>query len=329
MNNPHPHQISLQQHYHQQKRSYQYLLSQPKKRDKHQALPLILFLHGRGEIGDDIHLLLDFGPNSYLKQHQLDAICVSPQVPKGRNGWAIAELISLLDELEQQHHIDRSRVYLTGLSMGGFGALNLALAQPQRFAALAVLAAGDPNRLAPWSMNMPARPVCAELYQRLAQLPIWLAHGLKDETIPADFSQELVDKLSQLERTASLQFTQYPQHGHNIWDELYNRPSFWQWLLEQENLHPNQTATVSGKFDALLGDYGNHQDYVSITQEPQGLSLVCKDLQDKTLQFSLHPVADKLFFCEIGCVRFIQQAEAPIQLALTRLTLLDKLPSSD
>lgn len=325
MNTALSHSISVQQHHHQQHPSYRYLLSQPQSLDNKQAYPLVLFLHGRGEIGGDIKHLLEFGPNAYLQQAHLDAICVSPHIPEGRSAWAINELISLLDELEQQFNIDPQRIYLSGLSMGGFGVINLALAQPQRFAALSVLAAGDPNRLAPWSLKLPARPICDELYLRLNDLPIHLAHGLKDEVIPAEFSVELADKLSLLPRQAPLHTSWYPQHAHNIWDDLYASPSFWSWLLEQTN--PQAQRPVQPTLDPKLfiGDYGNQQDYVSIELHPQqGLRLLCKDLQDNELSFQLYPVAEDLLFCEIGCLRLIQQAQGPTQLALTRLTLLDK-----
>ncbi|MEE1675272.1 alpha/beta hydrolase-fold protein [Agarivorans aestuarii] len=328
MNTAHSHSISVQQHTHQNKPSYQYLLSQPNTLESAKRYPLVLFLHGRGEIGGEIETLLNFGPNSYLKQHHLDAICITPHVPEGRDGWAIAELISLLDQLEQQFPIDKQRIYLTGLSMGGFGVTNLALAQPQRFAALSVLAAGDPNRLAPWSLNLPARPVCEELYQRLNQLPIWLTHGLKDSVIPAEFSVELAGKLGQMERQAPLQSTWYPQHEHNIWDDFYATSSFWIWLFEQTNPSPKSERQSLQDLSHLAGDYGNQHDYVSISYcEKQGLKLLCKDLQDNELSFSLYPVAKDLLFCEIGCLRFIGPA-SQTQLALTRLTLLDKLALS-
>ncbi|GDY26881.1 hypothetical protein AHAT_27710 [Agarivorans sp. Toyoura001] len=325
MNSAHSHTLSVQQHTHQQRPSYQYLVSQPSQLDSNTAYPLVLFLHGRGEIGQDIQHLLEFGPNAYLQQHHLNAICITPHVPEGREGWAIAELISLLDEIEQQFNIDKSRIYLSGLSMGGFGAMNLALAQPRRFAALSVLAAGDPNHLAPWSLKTPPRPVCEELYQRLSHLPIWLAHGLKDEVIPAEFSLELAEKLAHMPRQAMLQTTWYPQHPHNIWQDLYNSPSFWTWMFEQHNSDYHLPTNQQLDLSALAGDYGNQQDYVTIANcEAQGLRLLCKDLQDNELSFNLYPVASDLAFCEIGCLRFIKQQQGPTQLALTRLTLLDK-----
>ncbi|MGY5450646.1 carboxylesterase family protein [Agarivorans sp. MS3-6] len=325
MNSAHSHTLSVQQHTHLQRPSYQYLVSQPRQIKPEQAYPLVLFLHGRGEIGQDIQQLVDFGPNAYLKQRHLDAICVSPHIPEGREGWAIAELISLLDQLEQQFNIDKSRIYLSGLSMGGFGVTNLALAQPNRFAALSILAAGDPNRLAPWSLNLPPRPVCEELYQRLDHLPIWLAHGLKDEVIPAEFSLELAAKLTNMDRQACLQSTWYPQHQHNIWDDLYSSDSFWQWLFEQRNAQASSHPLAEQDFSSLVGDYGNHQDYVTIVCETEGVRLLCKDLQDNELSFMLHPVAKDMLFCEIGCLRFLKQTNGPTQLALTRLTLLDKM----
>jgi len=319
------HSISVQHHHHQQYPSYHYLVSQPQSLEANRAYPLVLFLHGRGEIGGDIKQLLDFGPNAYLQKSHLDAICISPHIPEGRSAWAVHELISLLDEIEQQFNIDPQRIYLTGLSMGGFGVANLALAQPQRFAALSVLAAGDPNRLAPWSLKLPARPICDELYQRLNALPIHLAHGLKDEVIPAEFSIELADKLSLLPRQAPLHSTWYPQHAHNIWDDVYASQSFWCWLLEQANSQAQRPAASQLDPKLFIGDYGNQQDYVSIEQHPQqGLRLLCKDLQDKELSFQLYPVAEDLLFCEIGCLRLIHQPQGPTQLALTRLTLLDK-----
>lgn len=317
-------QLHSSQHLHLGAQSYRYLLSEPLGYQPADGWPMVVFLHGRGEIGGDISHLEDFGPLRYQQRHQLAAFTLTPHVPEGRMGWELDELESLLDKLMARHPINPKRVYLTGLSMGGFGALNWALRSPQRFAALAPIAGGDPNLLAPWSMQLDARPICATLYKRLNQLPIYLAHGLLDDVVPAKFSQELFDTLGQLPREATLNYIQYPLIAHPSWEPVYDSPAFWAWLLEQQQSSVADSEPVVAEMHEYQGRYGSEDDFVTIHQGGR-LELHCQDQEGQMMELPLAAMGEDMFSCSIGVLRFIREQGELKQLVLARLALLDKL----
>ena len=116
-----------------------YLISTPKGYDqeKSKRYPLLLFLHGSGERGSNLEKVKVHGPPKLVAEGKdLPFIIVAPQCPD-RRSWDSDELIGLLNDIEKKYRVDRSREYLTGISMGGYGTWALALAQPNRFAAIA------------------------------------------------------------------------------------------------------------------------------------------------------------------------------------------------
>jgi len=179
--------------------------------------PLVLFLHGAGERGDDLELVKKHGPPKLIAQgREFPAIIVSPQCPK--EAWwpdHVAALEALLDEIVARYRVDEDRIYVTGLSMGGFGTWALAFDQPQRFAALGVICGrGDPAKAA-----------------LLEHVPIWVFHGAKDQTVPLKDSQDMVEALQAA--GGSPKFTVYPDAGHDSWTRTYEGPAFWEWLFAQ------------------------------------------------------------------------------------------------
>jgi len=179
--------------------------------------PLVLFLHGAGERGDDLELVKKHGPPKLIAQgREFPAIIVSPQCPKD-TWWTdhVAALEALLDEIVARYRVDEDRIYVTGLSMGGFGTWALAFDQPQRFAALGVICGrGDPAKAA-----------------LLKHVPIWVFHGAKDQTVPLKDSQDMVEALQAA--GGSPKFTVYPDAGHDSWTRTYEGPAFWEWLFAQ------------------------------------------------------------------------------------------------
>ena len=193
-----------------------YLLFLPagyEKSDK--AWPLILFLHGAGESGDDLQKVKVHGPPKIVeKKPDFPFILVSPQSP-GR-GWDAATLKALLDDVIARHRVDRDRIYLTGLSMGGFGSWSLAAAYPDLFAAVVPICGGG-------------NPADAG---RLKGLPIWVFHGAKDPVVPIARSVAMVKALK--DAGSEVKFTVYPEAGHDSWTETYDNPELYKWLLEQK-----------------------------------------------------------------------------------------------
>ena len=140
---------------------------------------------------------------------------VSPQCPGGVS-WEPIFLNALLDDVISKHKIDKDRIYVTGLSMGGFGTWALAAASPDRFAAIAPICGGGETR---WA-------------RRIAHLPTWVFHGAKDKAVPVELSQEMVDAMKA--KGGEPKLTIYPDAEHDSWTDTYNNPEFYEWLLAQK-----------------------------------------------------------------------------------------------
>jgi predicted peptidase len=197
-----------------------YLLYLPKDyQDSDKPFPLVLFLHGIGERGTDIEKVKTHGlPKLIDEGKEFPFIVLSPQCPDNVF-WNTNVLSALIDEIESHYRVDKSRIYVTGLSMGGNGTWSLALAEPNRFAAIAPVCG--------WS-----HPV---EFCKLAHMPIWIFHGAKDNVVPLNFSEQIVQQ-SKACGGANVKFTIYPEANHDAWTETYNNEELYKWFLEQ-NLH--------------------------------------------------------------------------------------------
>lgn len=194
-----------------------YLLYLPKTfSTEKKEWPLIFFLHGSGERGSDpqkltVHSL----PKILNAKENFPFIVVSPQCPDGKR-WDVEVLNALLDTIIEKLPIDKNRVYLTGLSMGGFGTWRFAIAHPDRFAAIA--------------------PVCGwaifEDLDKLKAKPIWVFHGAKDNVVPPSESEKMVDRLRTTFGNTEVKFTLYPEANHNAWDATYANPELYEWFLQ-------------------------------------------------------------------------------------------------
>ncbi len=195
-----------------------YLLHLPKTygADKEKKWPVIVFLHGSGERGSNLELVKVHGPPKLVeKDPEFPFIVVSPQCPEGTR-WNPMLLGAMLDSVISKHAVDQDRIYLTGLSMGGFGTWDWAAAEPRRFAALVpICGRGDPR-----------------IAERLKNIPVWVFHGAKDTAVPLSGSEEIVKALEKAGGKPKL--TVYPDAGHDSWTETYNNPELYKWLLEQQ-----------------------------------------------------------------------------------------------
>lgn len=192
-----------------------FLLHLPDDYDPDGAYPLLLFLHGAGERGDDLEKVALHGPPRLLRERSMEFpfIVVAPQVPEDRI-WSIAYLDALLEHLVERHAVDEERIYVTGLSMGGYGTWHLAFEFPHRFAAIAPISGGGTITGA-----------CT-----LRHLPVWAFHGALDEIVPPSRSQELVDRLRDC--GGHVRFTLYTDAGHDAWTRTYENPELYRWLLQ-------------------------------------------------------------------------------------------------
>ena len=192
-----------------------YLLYLPKDYDVDQARrwPLVLFLHGAGERGDDLRMVAQHGIARVVEERDdLPFIAVSPQCPPEER-WDPTLLGALLDEIERDYRVDLTRIYVTGLSMGGAGTWALAIASPDRFAAIVpICGRGDPSRVSV-----------------IKHLPVWVFHGAKDDVVPLQRSEEMVEALRAC--GGNVRFTVYPDAWHDSWTETYANPELYTWLL--------------------------------------------------------------------------------------------------
>ena len=177
------------------------------------GFPLLLFLHGMGERGNDLSLVQKHGPPLLIENGaEFPFIVAAPQCPAG-GVWQIETLMALLDKLKEQHNIDPRRVYITGLSMGGSGTWALANAYPDQFAAIA--------------------PICGPFTTidpiNFKNIPTWCFHGAMDEGVPVSDSLRMVRWVRK--NGAYVRFTVYPDAGHDSWTEAYQGTELYDWLL--------------------------------------------------------------------------------------------------
>ena len=176
--------------------------------------PLMLFLHGAGERGKDLQRVKTHGPPKIVDaKPDFPFILVSPQCPEN-TWWSAETLTALLDEIIRTYAVDEDRVYLTGLSMGGFGTWVLASEHPERFAAIAPICGGGLR-------------IFAFL---LKDVPVWAFHGAKDDVVPLDESERMVKAVKKHGGEGKL--TVYPKAGHDSWTKTYANPALYRWFLK-------------------------------------------------------------------------------------------------
>lgn len=203
----------------------QYLYHLPKEYQSggEKRWPLMLFLHGAGERGTDVQRVAIHGPMRLVKQGtNFPFIVVAPLCPTGER-WQNDSLLRLLDAVTAKFAVDMNRVYLTGLSMGGYGTWNLGVTYPERFAAIAPICGGGLVLDVLLSgYGKPSNPLQA--------LPVWAFHGAKDNVVPLEESERMV---SAMKRTGAknVKLTVYPEADHNSWTVTYDNPEFYQWML--------------------------------------------------------------------------------------------------
>lgn len=203
---------------------YKYVTALPKDfgKDAAKKWPLVVFLHGAGERGADLKLLEKHGPPKLLMAGQeLPAIVVAPQVPSGEV-WNPHGVKALVDHITAKYPVDAQRIYLTGISMGGFGTWDTIFEYPDLFAA--------------------AIPVCGGAGVKfinaasIKHLPLWIFHGGNDVVVEPLHSQRIHDALSKL--GAPVKMTIYPGVGHDSWTATYANPEVWAWLFQQQRPAP-------------------------------------------------------------------------------------------
>jgi predicted peptidase len=212
-----------------------YRLLKPKGYNPRQKYPLVIFLHGAGERGVDnqkqlVHGMNDFASDEIMAKYP--AFVIAPQCPEGKR-WVEVEwtadahvlpeepspqlsaVLNLIAALQREFAIDDKRIYITGLSMGGFGVWDALSRWPEQFAgAVPICSGGDPV-----------------MAKQMMRVPIWAFHGTDDKTVKVHRSREMIEALK--ERGGDPKYTEYPGVAHNSWERTYADPAMYAWLFAQ------------------------------------------------------------------------------------------------
>lgn len=231
--------------------TYRYQVYVPVDWTEDRKWPVILFLHGAGERGDDGLVQTQVGLGGAIRQHvdRFPAVVVMPQCRKGiwwQDAAMEAQALAALDRAMQEFHGDTDRAYLTGLSMGGYGTWALAAKYPDKFAAIAPVCGGirRPNRPGiPQETEEPTDDPYAAAAQKIGKTPTWIFHGGADPTVPVAESRKMNEALKAAGN--SVKYTEYDGVGHNSWDKAYNEPEFPAWLLAQRLSSRDMTPRTS------------------------------------------------------------------------------------
>ena len=200
-------------------RDHRYVVYVPFNYSPNKPWPLIVFLHGAYERGNDGLIQSDVGIGRAIRQHpdRFPCLVVMPQCPE--RGWweKETELIDMaLAETRRAYNVDPTRIYLTGLSMGGCATWTYGAQRTNVYAALI--------------------PICGkgntDDANALAGIPIWVFHGAKDENVPVRYSRKMVDAIEK--RHGLIKYTEYPEADHNAWDKAYGNEDTIAWLLSQK-----------------------------------------------------------------------------------------------
>jgi predicted peptidase len=215
-------------------KTLQYRLLKPDNYDAKEKYPLVLFLHGAGERGKDnerqlIHGVTEFAKEENRKKHP--CFLLAPQCPTG-SGWSDFMskkktpskeqsepgklAVELVEAIQKEFSIDPKRLYITGLSMGGYGTWDIITRHPDMFAAAVPICGGGDS---------------AQM-EKIAKMPIWVFHGGKDPVVRPERSRELVEAIKKAGGEAK--YTEYPDVGHNSWVKAYQDADMMAWLFAQK-----------------------------------------------------------------------------------------------
>lgn len=199
------------------KASYPFWLYLPHDSLLSQRPPVLIFLHGRSLSGNDLNLVTRYGIiKEIMKGRQIPGIVFAPQVMKGQS-WDPDRILNVLNYVQQTYHTDSNRVYVAGMSLGGYGTLNFAGKYPERVAAAVALCGGG---------NV--ADAC-----RLAQIPLWIQHGKLDRAVPISESEIMVKAIQACNGGERLSYKVYDNWGHGELERVFRNQEMYDWLFSQ------------------------------------------------------------------------------------------------
>ena len=280
--------------------NYLVYLPQDYNKDTSKLWPLLVFLHGSGESGTDIAKVKTHGPPKLIEQgKQYPFIVVSPQAPENE-GWEPQVIIRLIRGIQSRYKVDKERIYLTGLSMGGFGTWNIASKFPSVFAAIApVCGGGDTSEV-----------------MKLQHMPVWCFHGAKDNVVNPEQSYRMVRALKKFNPNVKL--TIYPEANHDSWTATYNNDSLYTWFLQQKKFHFPRVTLDSKALNEYAGTYvQNTKDTVRLVVQDNKLKV--KDQP----QFEVIPTTNNSFFIVLNDVEMELKFKRNIRRKVDKLLVME------
>ncbi|OIV41752.1 prolyl oligopeptidase family serine peptidase [Flavobacterium johnsoniae] len=187
--------------------------------------PLIVFISGDGEKGTDLEKVKIHGPLKYLKTHELDAYILAPQCKEDEK-WSIESIYELILKVQKENKIDPERIYVTGLSSGGWAAWNLALSYPDKFAALVPISG--------FVDLIELESAC-----KIANIPTRIFHGLLDDVVKVDYAIAIYKELKKC-NAKDVQLTIFDDAGHDSWTKVYDNPEIYNWMFKQKKQNTNK-----------------------------------------------------------------------------------------
>jgi acetyl esterase/lipase len=325
---------------------FQVYLPEEWRRDDHKEWPIILFLHGRGERGSEGMWQTQIGLPLEVRDHpeRWPFVIVIPQCPQA-NFWTDPEMqamaMAALDQEADEFHADPERTYLTGLSLGGYGAWELARSEPHRWAAIAIMAGGIFWSYAPERWQQ-VDTLPGEYARAVGRTPFWLFHGSNDNVVPVREDELMFDALKA--EGGHVRLWIYQGLWHDCWARAYNEPELPKWLLAHRNtppagagtlaaelpplserllipLHPPAIKLATPVLDSLAGEYRDQHGQPEVTVFRQGDQLYLKNQPGEIIEMAAESPTE--FFYPNGSINIRLVFERDPEGRVTALTLHD------
>jgi predicted esterase len=301
--------------------TYKFMVYLPQDYDPHRKWPVILFLHGMGERGSDGETEANTGLPAALRNHpeHWPFIVVMPQLPFNHHYWPDPDMMSMtiaeLDQSSREFHGDTDRTYLVGMSLGAFGAWELARYYPGRWAAIITVCGGIRWDWIPGGRHGDAH--LADAYvTAIAKTPVWIFHGADDPVVSPTQSEEMYDALKA--GGGNVRYWSYERTGHNSWDRVFADPEVPHWLLahalhevpatpadfEKRSvpIHPVPIKIDSSIYESYAGEYSAYGTVRFWVTNDAGRLLLH---QRATVNILLPESPNSFFFDSGGPVRII------------------------
>lgn len=317
---------------------FQVYLPEEFRLDDGRQWPIILFLHGRGERGGEGMWQTQIGLPLQVRDHpeRWPFIIVMPQCTYP-NFWTDPDMLAMamaaLDQESAEFHADPARTYLTGLSMGGYGAWELAKMYPHRWAAVAIVAGGPFWSYAPERWQQ-AATLPGEYARAIGRTPLWMFHGSEDKVVPTRESDLMFNAVKA--NNGRVRLWIYQGLRHDSWTRAYNEPELPRWLLAHRlgsdkepafadrvvlPTHPNAIKLSPAAIDSIVGEYRDSEGHLAATLFRQGEQLYEKDPHGEITE--VEPESPNSFFYPLGGVWTRLQVERDAEGRVTGLVYHD------